>query len=249
MEHLSAGGVSVVIDDQGQVVHWGAALSDDPPALAAALTPPLPRASFDVPVPLTLTPSPSRGLARPPRRPRGVRPLCSTTVEICSSTEGSDPPCCAGVRADRGGGVAVAAVGPQRRRRAVRCWVRWRASSPCPPSRPRCSTSPAAGAASGIPSGGRSTRAPGCGRRGTAGRDMTRRCCWSRAPRASGSGTARCGASTWAGAATRRGGPSGCPTARRCWARRSSARWWWSRARSTRHRGSTRRGRTRGSTG
>ena len=80
MEHLSAGGVSVVIDDRGQVVHWGAALPDDPSTLAAALTPPLPRASFDVPVPLTLTPIPSRRLARPPRPPRGVRPLCSSTV-------------------------------------------------------------------------------------------------------------------------------------------------------------------------
>jgi alpha-galactosidase len=62
MEHLSAGGVSVVIDDRGQVVHWGAALPDDDPStLAAALTPPLPRASFDVPVPLTLTPSRADG--------------------------------------------------------------------------------------------------------------------------------------------------------------------------------------------
>ena len=72
MEHLSAGGVSVVIDDRGQVIHWGAALPDDPATLAAALEPPLPRASFDTPIPLTLTPIPSRGLARPPRTPRGV---------------------------------------------------------------------------------------------------------------------------------------------------------------------------------
>jgi alpha-galactosidase len=61
MEHLSAGGVSVVIDDRGQVVHWGAALPDDPAVIAAALDPPLPRASFDVPVPLTLTPSRAEG--------------------------------------------------------------------------------------------------------------------------------------------------------------------------------------------
>jgi alpha-galactosidase len=61
MQHLSAGGVSVVIDDRGQVIHWGAALTDDPATLAAALTPSLPQASFDVPVPLTLIPARTAG--------------------------------------------------------------------------------------------------------------------------------------------------------------------------------------------
>ena len=77
MEHLSAGGVSVVIDDRGQVIHWGAALTDDPATLARALTPPLPHASFDVPVPLTLAPSRAEGW-------RG-RPALTATHE------GSDP--------------------------------------------------------------------------------------------------------------------------------------------------------------
>ena len=70
MEHLSAGGVSVVIDDRGQVIHWGAALPDDPATLAAALEPPLPRASFDAPIPLTLTPSRAEGWRGRPRTPR-----------------------------------------------------------------------------------------------------------------------------------------------------------------------------------
>ena len=54
MPHLRGGGVSFVVDDAGQVVHWGAAIEDDASALT---TPPIPRASFDVPVPLTLVPS------------------------------------------------------------------------------------------------------------------------------------------------------------------------------------------------
>ena len=58
MPHLSAGGVSFVVDDAGQVLHWGAAIEDDLSALPAA---PLPRASFDVPVPLTLTPDRAAG--------------------------------------------------------------------------------------------------------------------------------------------------------------------------------------------
>ena len=75
MEHLSAGGVSVVIDDRGQVIHWGAALSDDPATLAQALTPPLPRASFDVPVPLTLTPPAPRAGGAAPHSKGGLTPL------------------------------------------------------------------------------------------------------------------------------------------------------------------------------
>jgi alpha-galactosidase len=59
--HLRAGGVSVMIDADGCVVHWGAALDDDEAALAAALRPPLPRASFDVPVPLSLLPDRAAG--------------------------------------------------------------------------------------------------------------------------------------------------------------------------------------------
>jgi alpha-galactosidase len=58
MVHLSAGGVSFVLDDAGQVLHWGAAIEDDPSALTA---PPLPRASFDVPVPFTLVPDRAAG--------------------------------------------------------------------------------------------------------------------------------------------------------------------------------------------
>jgi alpha-galactosidase len=58
MVHLSAGGVSFVLDDAGQVLHWGAAIEDDPAALT---TPPLPRASFDVPVPFTLVPDRAAG--------------------------------------------------------------------------------------------------------------------------------------------------------------------------------------------
>jgi alpha-galactosidase len=58
MDHLKGGGVSFVVDDAGQVLHWGAAIEDDPSALTA---PPLPRASFDVPVPLTLVPARAEG--------------------------------------------------------------------------------------------------------------------------------------------------------------------------------------------
>ena len=58
MPHLRAGGVSFVLDDAGQVLHWGAAIEDDAAALTA---PPLPRASFDVPVPVTLVPSRADG--------------------------------------------------------------------------------------------------------------------------------------------------------------------------------------------
>ena len=84
MEHLSAGGVSVVIDDRGQVVHWGAALPDDRATLAKALTPPLPHASFDVPVPLTLTPSRAEGWRGRPALQGGSDP--SVVVQ-----GGSDP--------------------------------------------------------------------------------------------------------------------------------------------------------------
>jgi alpha-galactosidase len=80
MLHLSDGGISFVLDDAGQVLHWGAALPDDPSAVAAAAEPPLPRASFDVPVPLTLLPDRAAGwrgrpgLAGTPRGTVAVEP-------------------------------------------------------------------------------------------------------------------------------------------------------------------------------
>ena len=39
MPHLRAGGVSFVVDDAGQVVHWGAAIEDDAAALTTAAPP------------------------------------------------------------------------------------------------------------------------------------------------------------------------------------------------------------------
>jgi alpha-galactosidase len=81
MLHLSAGGVSVVLDDAAQIVHWGAAVADHPTALAPATTPPLPRASFDVPVPLTLLPDRAAGWrGRPAPASFGLPTIEDTSV-------------------------------------------------------------------------------------------------------------------------------------------------------------------------
>ena len=61
MEHLSAGGVSVVIDDRGQVIHWGAALPDDPATLAGRVR------AHRSPAPPSTSPSRSPSLHPEPR--------------------------------------------------------------------------------------------------------------------------------------------------------------------------------------
>ena len=91
MQHLTAGGVSFVVDDAGQVLHWGAAIEDDAAAIAAAAEPPLPRASFDVPVPLTLVPDRTAGWRGRPgltggSDPRGgLAPLVRPEYELTAS--------------------------------------------------------------------------------------------------------------------------------------------------------------------
>lgn len=71
---MRGGGVSVVVDARGgglpQVVHWGGDLGSlDPSELAAltsATTPPVPRSSYDEPVPARLLPTPADGFAGTP---------------------------------------------------------------------------------------------------------------------------------------------------------------------------------------
>jgi len=72
MVHLRRGGVSFAVDDAGQVLHWGAAIEDDPAALTV---PPLPRASFDVAIPLTLVPDRAAGWRGRPGLQGGSDPL------------------------------------------------------------------------------------------------------------------------------------------------------------------------------
>ena len=54
--HLRAAGVSVLLDGRA-IVHWGADVGDDLGGLAAALTPPLARATYDVPMPRPAAPT------------------------------------------------------------------------------------------------------------------------------------------------------------------------------------------------
>jgi alpha-galactosidase len=56
MNHLRAGGVSVLLDG-GEIVHWGADVGEDLSGLSAALTPPLPRATYDVRMPRPTAPA------------------------------------------------------------------------------------------------------------------------------------------------------------------------------------------------
>ena len=58
--HLRGGGVSLLLDAAGpalpRVVHWGGDLGSDVAGVLEAATAPLPRASFDVRLPLSLVP-------------------------------------------------------------------------------------------------------------------------------------------------------------------------------------------------
>jgi alpha-galactosidase len=56
MDHLRAGGVSVLLED-GEIVHWGADVGADLSGLGAALTPPLARGTYDVRMPRPAAPA------------------------------------------------------------------------------------------------------------------------------------------------------------------------------------------------
>ena len=81
-------------------------------------------------------------------------------------------------RADPRGAGPAAADRDQRRRRRPAAARRARRAAGAGAGRPSCSTSPAAGAASGRPSDGRGCSAPTCARAGTAAPATTRPCSW-----------------------------------------------------------------------
>ena len=180
-----------------------------------AATAPLPRATFDVRLPLSLVPK-YRG------RPglTGDRPV-SFVVEAVDASDDA-------VRVSaHGDGLALESeLALDRSRRASDASPpAQRGDSPLHTCRARVRAAGAGGGGGGArPDGPLVPGAPPAAARVRPGhvaapdaarahRASTRRCCSSPARRASGSAAARCGACTSAGAATRRGGPSGCRTA------------------------------------